>query len=208
VAVEKKELRDILRACRGGLRPDYVAAASATIQRRLLASAAYRAAQTLVLYAPKDREVQTALIFADALASGRCVLFPKVMRETQTLVLVKVCNQSELAPGAFGLREPTGAEIMPNAELRRALVCVPGLAFSRDGLRLGRGRGYYDRLLSEATPGIQSAGLAYAFQVLDRIPQSLGDQRLNLIFTPSAAYEVHAQARRPLAQTDQGGMQC
>jgi 5-formyltetrahydrofolate cyclo-ligase len=208
VTVEKRELRDILRACRDGLQPGYVAAASAAIQRRLLASAAYRTAPIVVLYASKDSEVQTALIFADALAAGRCVLFPKVQRDTRSLALVKVRSQSELAPRTFGIREPMGTETQPVATLRHALVCVPGLAFSPDGLRLGRGGGYYDRLLAEAAHEIQSAGLAYAFQVLDRIPQSLGDQRLNLIFTESASYEARAQRREPAAQTNQGGMQC
>jgi 5-formyltetrahydrofolate cyclo-ligase len=194
VAVEKKELRDALRAGRDGLQSSYVTAASAAIQRHLIGSAAYRAARTVVLYGAQDQEVETDLIFADALAAGRCVLFPRVVRETRSLALIKVCSQAELAPGAFGLREPTGADIVPIAAVWCGLVCVPGLGFTRDGLRLGRGGGYYDRLLAEAGPRLQSAGLAYAFQVLDQIPQSLGDQRLNLIITESASHEVIAQA--------------
>ena len=176
------------------------------MQRRLIESRWYRQARTTVLYAPKDREIETGLIFADAIAAGRVVLFPRVVRTSNQLALVRVDDPAELAPGAFGVAEPTGAEIVSVAKLHQALICVPGLAFSPSRQRLGRGGGYYDRLLAQAGPQATSAGLAYSFQVLDQIPQSSEDRRLDLIFTESALYQaVDESEAAAAARTDQGG---
>lgn len=171
-----------------------------------MATADYRDAATVVLYAAKDHEVATDLIMADALRAQRHVLFPKVIVEQRELSLIRVDSPAQLASGAYGLLEPSGAETVPVADLGRALICVPGLAFSPSGQRLGRGGGYYDRLLAAAGPRPQSVGLAYAFQVLDRLPQSLGDQRLDLIVSESAVYRATAPAAPDGSSlADQGG---
>ena len=179
---------------------------SLIVQRHVLASDFYRRADAVTLYAPKNHEIDTALIFADARATGRKIFFPKVVRPTRELALVRVDNLAELQPGAFGLLEPTGVETVPVANLRRALICVPGLAFSPDGQRLGRGGGYYDRLLAQTGPSTTSAGLAYSFQVLDQLPQEPDDRRIDLIFTESALYRAGAKAAPIATWTDQGGV--
>ena len=174
---------------------------SKQVQERLLESDFYRSSRCIVLYAEKDNEVATDQIFADALASGRRVLFPRVIPEYRGVSLVRVCSRDELRPGAFGLLEPTGSETVPPAELGRALICVPGVAFSLEGQRLGRGGGYYDRLLAETGSQAVTAGLAYSFQVLDRLPESPDDRRLQLIVTESGVYAAGASTR-PAAGTD------
>jgi 5-formyltetrahydrofolate cyclo-ligase len=183
-----------------------VASASRAVQERLLRSPCFDSATTLVLYAAKDNEIETGLVLAEALAARHRVLFPRVALTSAELLLVRVDSPAELAPGAFGLMEPTGAEVVPAASLGPSLICVPGLAFTPGGQRLGRGGGYYDRLLAEVGPQSQSVGLAYSFQVLDQIPQSLGDQRLNLILTESTSYGGAAIAQPPSLWTDQGGL--
>jgi 5-formyltetrahydrofolate cyclo-ligase len=206
VVADKTYLRNVLKTCRASLPATYVCGVSAIVQRRVLASEFYRHADTVILYAPKDREIATELIFVDAHAAGREIFFPKVVRPTQELVLARVDSLAELEPGVFGVLEPTGVEIVPVANLRRALICVPGLAFSPDGHRLGRGGGYYDRLLAQTCPSTTSAGLAYAFQVLDQLPQAPGDRRIDLIFTESAFYQAANQDAPIATWTDQGGV--
>lgn len=204
MAVEKAKLREILRGCRTGLSATWISDHSRTIQNRLIASDAFVRAATVVLYAAKDNEVATNLLFAEALTSCRRVLFPKVSLDKRELSLVRVDDLAELVPGAFGVLEPMGAETVPVNEIEQALICVPGLAFSLGGHRLGRGGGYYDRLLAMAGSRSLSVGLAYSFQVLDRLPQSPTDRRLNLIVSEYALYEVIAD-ELPRAQTDHGG---
>ena len=206
MAADKETLRGVLRACRKALSAAYVASASCAVQERLLHCSYFDSAATLVLYAAKDNEIETGLVLAEALATRRCVLFPRVVPTSGELLLVRVDSPAELAPGAFGLMEPTGAEVVPAASLGPSLICVPGLAFTPGGQRLGRGGGYYDRLLAGAGPQSQSVGLAYSFQVLDQIPQSLGDHRLNLILTESTSYGDDTIAEPPSLWTDQGGV--
>jgi 5-formyltetrahydrofolate cyclo-ligase len=201
VADEKKYLRQILTESRVRLLPERAASLSKQVQERLLESDFYRSSRCIVLYAEKDNEVATDQTFADALASGRRVLFPRVIPEYRGVSLVRVCSRDELRPGAFGLLEPTGSETVPPAELGRALICVPGVAFSLEGQRLGRGGGYYDRLLAETGSQAVTAGLAYSFQVLDRLPESPDDRRLQLIVTESGVYAAGASTR-PAAGTD------
>lgn len=195
MADEKKYLRQILTESRARLSFERAAALSKQVQERLLESDSYRRSRCVVLYAEKDNEVATEQICADALASGRRVLFPRVIPEDRGLALVRVCSRDELRPGTFGLLEPTGSEIVPPAELGRALICVPGVAFSLEGQRLGRGGGYYDRLLAATGSRAVTAGLAYSFQVLDRLPESPDDRRLQLIVTESGVYAASASTR-------------
>jgi 5-formyltetrahydrofolate cyclo-ligase len=195
VADEKKYLRQILTESRARLSLERAAALSKQVQERLLESDFYRGSRCIVLYAQKDNEVATERIFADALASERRILLPRVIPEYRGLALVRVRSCDELRPGTFGLLEPTGSEIVPPAELGRALICVPGVAFSLEGQRLGRGGGYYDRLLAATGSQAVTAGLAYSFQVLDRLPESPDDRRLQLIVTESGVYAAGASTR-------------
>jgi len=198
----KAYLRGVMSACRRGLPAEYVTARSLAVQQRLLGSASYATASTLVLYAAKDNEICTDLLLTEAVAAGRRVLFPKLERTTRELILIPVTRPAELAPGAFGLREPIGTETVPVAALCEALICVPGLAFTPAGQRLGRGGGYYDGLLTRTRA--RSAGLAYAFQMLDQLPESPSDRRLDLILTESASYSAPFQPASS-ARIAQGG---
>ena len=205
VADDKANFRRILRESRAALPQAQVAALSWRIVERLCSCACYHDAATVVLYAHKGNEVETDLIFTRACVAGKRVLYPRVVLESHDLALVRVHDRAELKPGAYGVLEPTGAGIVPLMDLGRALICVPGVGFSRAGHRLGYGGGYFDRVLAAAGPEAVSAGLAYSFQVLDRIPQSPGDRRLNFIVTESALHVTGPAPRPAVVQTDQGG---
>jgi 5-formyltetrahydrofolate cyclo-ligase len=206
LADEKKYLRQILRESRIGLSEARANVLSRAVERYLLQSPCYHEASSVVLYASTENEIQTDRILADALASGRRVIFPKVVPGNRDLSLVLVSDRAEFRRGAYGLLEPTGAEMVRPSELGWSLICVPGVAFSLAGQRLGRGGGYYDRLLAGVGPQVITAGLAYSFQVLDRLPESSDDRRLDLIVTESALY-VAGDAPQPAAmRTDQGGV--
>jgi len=196
VADEKKNLRAIMIACREALERERAAAWSEIVERQVIASEFYRDASAVVLYKAHRNEVETDRIFADAQASGRAVFYPRVDSASGMIVARRIRNHAELTPGAFGILEPpVSAEVLNSKSFAKVLVCVPGVAFGPEGQRLGRGGGHYDRFIGQFGGEAISVGLAYSFQLLDRIPESGLDRRLNFIVTESA---VHRACEAPL----------
>jgi 5-formyltetrahydrofolate cyclo-ligase len=206
VADKKKILRQILLECRAELPVRSAARLSNLVQHNLTGSSDYVSTACVILYAAKDNEVATDLIFAHAIASGRRVFYPRVVPESLDLHLVRVDRLAQLQPGAFGILEPTGSEIARDADIERALICVPGVAFGSAGERLGRGGGYYDRLIATLAPQTVTVGLAYSFQVLDRLPESPLDRRLGLIVTEFTVHWAAGISPAAGARMDQGGI--
>jgi 5-formyltetrahydrofolate cyclo-ligase len=196
VADEKKNLRAIMTACRSSLSNEWAARGSESVQRRVLASDCYRDASAVILYSAIGNEVSTELLLSDALASGRAVFFPRVDAGTGAIVARRLRDRSELTPGAYGILEPpVSAEALESKNFTNILVCVPGVAFGLEGQRLGRGGGHYDRFIGQFGREAISVGLAYSFQLLDRVPETELDRRLNFIVTESA---VHRACEAPL----------
>jgi 5-formyltetrahydrofolate cyclo-ligase len=206
VADEKQDLRDILSEARSSLSAIRAAALSARVQRRLLCSDAYLAAPKVVLYAPLGREVETGLIAADALRARRQLYYPIADRTHRRIRLGAISNLGELRAGAFGILEPSAAGALEAEALGPALVCVPGIAFTAAGARLGRGGGYYDRFLAALPVEVVTAGLGYSFQLIDRLPEQAHDRRLDFMVTESAVYAASGTPSAAAQATDQGGL--
>ena len=205
MADEKQYLRAVLSEARSGLSAAHAGALSARVQHRLLSTEAYLAAAKVVLYAPLGREVETDLIAADALRSKRQLYYPIADRKHRRIRLSAVSNLSELRAGAFGILEPPAAGALEAEALGAALVCVPGIAFTPDAARLGRGGGYYDRLLAALSVQAVTAGLGYSFQLIDRLPEQAHDRRLDFVVTESAVYAASGAPAAAAQATDQGG---
>ena len=210
MADEKQYLRAVLSEARSSLSAERAGALSARVQRCLLATQAYLAAAKVVLYAPLGGEVDTALIAADALRSHRQLYYPIADRKHRRIRLGAVSDPGELRPGAFGILEPPAIGALEvealGPDLGAVLVCVPGIAFTPAAARLGRGGGYYDRLLAALCAEAVTAGLSYSFQLIDRLPEQAHDRRLDLIVTESAAYAASGAPYAAAQAADQGGL--
>jgi len=95
-------------------------------------------------------------------------------------------QQSSLALGAFHIEEPTGDDIWDIDTME--LIIVPGVAYDRNGNRVGRGKGYYDRLLSRSKA--LKIGVAYDFQMVDSIDAEAHDVRVDMVITDAGIYNV------------------
>ena len=180
--MSKDHVRREMRMALSALTPDQRRRQSAAIGDALAAIAEFRDADVLFLYVAIGQEVETAAIAGRAWQEGKTVAVPRVCWTTRTMQAV-VCESFEagLAVGRYGLLEPVSGE--PIEPGRLDLIVVPGLAFDRQGRRLGRGGGFYDRFLSQ--PGLTAtrAGIAFRQQVLDELPVDDRDEPVDLLVT-------------------------
>lgn len=131
---------------------------------RFLESDEYRAAGSVYAYLPYNQEVRTWRIIERALSDGKRVAVPKVYGDVMRFLWLD--DVSRLAPGAYGIPEPTYDE--PEADDDHALILMPGLAFDPQGHRIGYGGGFYDKYL-ETHPEHTLVALCYPFQLLDQL---------------------------------------
>lgn len=142
---------------------------SAEIVERLakrLACGTGAAPKTILAYWPLPDEVDIRPLISRLVEEGHTVLLPRVTGET-TMELRQHTTPDDLCEGAFHIMEPTG-KVFSDAD-RIDVALVPGMAFDAAGHRLGRGRGYYDRLLA-AHPGVHKIGVCFPFQRVAEVP--------------------------------------
>jgi 5-formyltetrahydrofolate cyclo-ligase len=137
-----------------------------------------RQAGNVALFAPRPDEPDLKLLDSSGLWIGRAVLFPRI--QGSALTFVPADNWAELQPGKFGLLTPIRP---PAPSLEPQLVLVPGLAFNRQGDRLGRGAGFYDRYLAGLDTTVVTVGVAFQLQLIDELPREAHDHPVRMVVT-------------------------
>jgi 5-formyltetrahydrofolate cyclo-ligase len=118
--------------------------------------------------------------FVQRWADKKTILLPKVVGDD--LTLHRYTNAMSMSEGAFGIMEPCTPEFTDYAAVD--MVIVPGVAFDRQGNRLGRGRGYYDRLFASRLPhNIYKVGVCYLFQLVESVPTEPCDVQMDEVVT-------------------------
>jgi 5-formyltetrahydrofolate cyclo-ligase len=178
----KDTLRAAARARLRALSPDERARAGDAIARRVWEVPAIAAARRLLVYASLPSEVPTDDIAREARRRGIEVIYPRCLPETRELALHRLDAEDRLRTGLYGIREPDiGCPVVRLEEIDAALL--PGLAWDRRVGRLGRGAGYYDRLLGNAGWRGFACGLFFAAQEFDEVPMDRFDARLDAVVT-------------------------
>ena len=157
--------------------------AAAAICARLVAQPVWQNAQSVLLFAPMLDEPDVWPLAGVALREGKRVALPRYLAGAARYEAAWISNLTQdVTRGRYGIREP-GA-VCKVADLKRLdLVLVPGVAFDWHGRRLGRGKGYYDRLLADVSG--KTCGIAFDQQLVDVISVEPHDVLLNCILTPS-----------------------
>ena len=187
----KQTIRKKILAQRELLPADMRAAYSAAITERLLRLPEYQQADAVLGYMNFGAEFASELWVARVLAEGKRLALPKVNLHTNQLDLYWVDDlENQLAGGLWGLREPIVERCKRLDTLNEInFVILPGVAFSRDGARLGYGGGFYDKLLArlEAESGVAHSpalvAVAYSMQIVERIPQDATDRKVEWLVT-------------------------
>ena len=163
----KSELRRAIRTLKAQYDAAQLASLSAMVCSTLLSHPRWSSAHGILLYASLPDEVDTSVLISRALQEGKRVFLSVV--EGDELALKAYSGQTVIGP--YGIREPVGERLLDYGQID--LAVIPGMAFDMQGHRLGRGKGYYDRLLP-ALP-VYRIGLCFPFQLVDDVPVDVHD---------------------------------
>ena len=159
--MNKKELRSLIRQQKRAMTESQICEKSEKLGELFAASAAYRNANTVYGYLPYNQEVRTVAMLERAIADGKRVAVPKVIGDDMKFIYISDLTRVE--KGYAGIPEPV--DDGPIADDPTALVLMPGLAFDREGHRIGYGGGFYDRFLAQE-PDHPTLALCYDFQMM------------------------------------------
>lgn len=172
---DKIALRRYIRQQKRTLTDAVLAAAERLLAERLADYEPFVEARTVLLYASLPDEVPTLALLASV--AGKTVVLPRVVGDD--LELRHYTARHDLVVSEpFGILEPVGPLLSDDASIDLALV--PGLAFDGEGHRLGRGKGYYDRLFARPSlRDVRKVGLCFDFQYLETIPHEAHDRPMD-----------------------------
>ena len=158
---------------------------SSGITRRILQMPMYQAARTVLGYMSFGAEYLSDGLMQQVLADGKQLLLPKVNLGVKELDLYRVADlQHDLAPGLWDIREPLPDRCARVETLNEAdFILLPGVAFGRDGTRLGYGGGFYDKLLARLTHHPALVAAAYSMQIVTGVPQEPTDRKVEWLVT-------------------------
>lgn len=146
----------------------------------------FKEACIIHIFLSKADEPETSQIIELAWKSGKQIGVPCVLPETLELFHSQLNSFDDLRPGALGVLEPSPKQRTALTPESFDLVIVPGVAFDRQGGRLGYGKGYYDRFLDQSLAF--RLALAFDFQILETVPTEMYDVPMDGILTENGFY--------------------
>lgn len=163
------------------------------IAEHLLAAPEVRRAATVATYISLSNEPGTGPLIERLHALGRRIILPVLLPDND-LDWATYTGPQQLLPASRGLLEPTGPRLGLDAVATADVVLCPGLAVDREGRRLGRGGGSYDRALGRVPVGTFVCTLLYDGELLDRVPAQAHDRPVSAVVTPSGVTRLPAPA--------------
>jgi 5-formyltetrahydrofolate cyclo-ligase len=174
----KQALREAMLKTRNSLSKEMLDSMSETIQVRAMNLNEFMLAKIVAVYHPIGSEVDTLNILSSVLQLNKHLVLPRVEDDIKIIFTEVKDLGNDLQVGKYKIMEPKNHCLKVN---KMDLVFVPGIAWDKNGHRLGYGKGYYDRYLRDLHT--INVGLAYDFQILEDIPHEKNDLRVDLIVT-------------------------
>lgn len=173
--MEKSDIRRKIKALKVMLTEQDKCSAAEEVFAQLEKTAAFMMADKILMYHSLPDELST-IAFLAKWGARKHFFLPRVNGVNLEILPY---DHSRLELGAFHIEEPTGDDITDPDEIE--LVIVPAVAYDRRGNRLGRGKGFYDRLLSSTRA--TKIGVGYDFQLVDDIPAEEHDIPMDFVIT-------------------------
>ena len=175
----KNEIRKVNKIKRSSMEKAEVLEKSSKACAVFLKSEIYKNAKQIMLYMPLGNETDTTDIINRAFADGKKLNLPVTDAKTGEITPCYFEKDSEFSKGAFSIKEPCIKDIADLSNID--VILVPGIAFDRTGVRVGFGKGCYDRLLKKTSA--VKVGFCYDFQLCDKIPSEEHDVKMDYIIT-------------------------
>ena len=162
--MDKKTLRATIRAQKRAMTEEMIVEKSEKLGQLFARSESYRNARSIYGYLPYNQEVRTVAMLEQAIRDGKRVAVPKCYGDEMRFLWMD--DLSKVEKGYANIPEPIADE--PVADDKTALVLMPGMAFTKDGKRMGYGGGFYDRFLAQE-PNHPTLALCYDFQMVEHL---------------------------------------
>lgn len=180
----KARLKESILERRNSLSKEQILEKSKKIESKLCNLSQYKESKTIMFFVSFNSEVYTHDLIKSAL-NNKIVVIPKVMHhEIEPSLIIDFDNL--IPAGKFGILEPI--EVMKISHKNIDLVLVPGIAFDKEGYRIGYGFGYYDKFLKKVPKAVK-IGVAFDFQIVDKIPHEEHDIPVDFIITEERVIE-------------------
>lgn len=178
----KRDLREKVKTLLRSQEEEKRLEKSLLIKDKLFNMDVFKNASNILFYASFDGEVDTFEMIKSSLKVGKTVGLPVIEKNNPHILPIVIHNfERDLEEGPYGIKQP---KIKPGNEMKRIdMAIVPGIVFDKNNHRLGRGAGYYDRFLSSLPPSIYTLGLAFDFQIIERLPVEKHDVQLKHVLT-------------------------
>ena len=163
--MDKHELRRLIREKKRAMTEAQICSASEKLCQMFAQTEQYQNAATVYGYLPYNQEVRTVPMLEQAMKDGKRVAVPKCYGDEMRFIYMD--DLSKVEKGYANIPEPIADE--PVADDKTALVLMPGMAFTKDGKRMGYGGGFYDKFLA-AEPEHPTVALCYDFQMVESLP--------------------------------------
>ena len=177
----KEEIREDIQRKLKSQDPELLQKHSARIRDKLFQRKDFQQAKCVLITLSLKDEVDTFPIVERCLKMGKRVVVQKVNADKKGMGLREIRDiYQDTEPGVWGIREPRNDR---TSEVRLEdldYLMLPGVAFDKQGHRLGRGGGFFDRLLSQIKRSIPRIGLAFPFQIIDALPAESHDERVDI----------------------------
>lgn len=173
--IGKKELRASIKALKKQHTKEQLLEQSVAILSRLESDDDFKKARIVMIYSALPDEVQTQA-FLEKWRHKKKIILPTVAGDD--IIPVELAADTTFAVGDFNILEPQNEPYTGGYDL----IVVPGVAFDRNGNRIGRGRGYYDRFLCKHL-NVRRIGICFDFQLVDEVPTELNDIRMDRVIS-------------------------
>jgi 5-formyltetrahydrofolate cyclo-ligase len=178
----KKEIRKYILNMRDAVNAEQKEDWDSKIFTSLINSDFYRNANVIFAFVSFKSEVDTHRFINHAVRDNKVICVPRIKSKETGIEVFRIGNMEDLKTGYYGILEPKDSCLKVNDE-DIDLILMPGVAFDREGGRVGYGAGFYDRYLAKLKEKADKIALAYHIQLLDKVPMDEFDVRIDGIIT-------------------------